>query len=185
MGRVGAAGDDAAMASFSSLLQKGVLDRRRRWVTRARRRAVPLPSARVSRAAMGEPSPEVELAIDAAMAAADAYMEAFNARDQEAMADSCNFPHVRIASGNVVVWHDREQSIVPGMFDMLEQIEGWHHSRWDHRDVIHARPDKVHLDVCFTRFDLGDEPLGTYPSIWVMTLDRGHWGIQARSSFAA
>ena len=35
MGRVGAAGDNAAMESFYSLLQKNVLDRRRRWPTRA------------------------------------------------------------------------------------------------------------------------------------------------------
>lgn len=33
MGRVGAAGDNAAMESFFSLLQKNVLNRRR-WVTR-------------------------------------------------------------------------------------------------------------------------------------------------------
>ena len=33
MGRVGAAGDNAAMESFFSLLQKNVLDRRR-WETR-------------------------------------------------------------------------------------------------------------------------------------------------------
>ncbi len=34
MGRVGAAGDNAAMESFFALLQKNVLDRRR-WATRA------------------------------------------------------------------------------------------------------------------------------------------------------
>ena len=35
MGRVAAAGDNAAMESFFSLLQRNVLDRRRRWRTRA------------------------------------------------------------------------------------------------------------------------------------------------------
>ncbi len=35
MGRVAAAGDNAAMESFFSLLQKNVFDRRRRWRTRA------------------------------------------------------------------------------------------------------------------------------------------------------
>lgn len=148
-------------------------------------RVQPLLSAPVSPAAIREPSPDVEGAIDAAVAAANAYMDAFNARDQEAMADACNFPHVRIASRGVVVWRDRDESIFPGLFDLLEQTEGWHHSRWDHQHVIHARPDKVHLDVSFTRFDADDQPLGTYPSIWVMTLVQDHWGIQARSSFAA
>ncbi len=35
MGRVAAAGDNAAMESFYALLQKNVLDRRRRWRTRS------------------------------------------------------------------------------------------------------------------------------------------------------
>jgi transposase InsO family protein len=35
MGRVAAAGDNAAMESFFSLLQKNVLNRRRRWRTRS------------------------------------------------------------------------------------------------------------------------------------------------------
>jgi len=34
MGQVGSAGDNAAMESFLSLLQKNVLDRRHRWETR-------------------------------------------------------------------------------------------------------------------------------------------------------
>ncbi len=34
MGRVGSAGDNAAMESFFALLQKNVLNRRRRWATR-------------------------------------------------------------------------------------------------------------------------------------------------------
>jgi len=34
MGQVGSAGDNAAMESFFALLQKNVLDRRRRWDTR-------------------------------------------------------------------------------------------------------------------------------------------------------
>jgi transposase InsO family protein len=35
MGRVAAAGDNAAMESFYALLQKNVLNRRRRWRTRS------------------------------------------------------------------------------------------------------------------------------------------------------
>ena len=35
MGRVAAAGDNAAMESFNALLQKNVLNRHRRWTTRS------------------------------------------------------------------------------------------------------------------------------------------------------
>ncbi len=121
----------------------------------------------------------------AAIDAANTYMDAFNARDQEGMADACNFPHVRIASGTVRIWQRREESMIPGLFDWLAEAEGWHHSRWNHQNVVHAAPDKVHLDVSFSRFDADDNVLGVYPSIWVMTRDDGHWGIQARSSYAA
>ncbi|MCP4003831.1 MAG: hypothetical protein GY725_06510 [bacterium] len=127
---------------------------------------------------------EREAAIQQAMLASDAYMKAWNARDQEGMADACNFPHVRIASGQVRIWPARADSIVPGLFDyMVEQ--GWHHSEWGHRKVVHAGTDKVHLDVEFNRYRADGSTIGVYPSLWVMTLQDGKWGIQARSSYAA
>jgi hypothetical protein len=129
--------------------------------------------------------PDTTEAIRAAMDAAGAYMDAFNARDQEAMADTINFPHVRMASGTVTVWQTREDSMIDGLFDWLKQTEGWHHSEWRRREVIHARSDKVHLDVEFVRCAEDGAVLGSYPSIWVITDNDGHWGIQARSSFAA
>lgn len=129
--------------------------------------------------------PDTAEAIRAAMDAAGAYMDAFNARDQQAMADALNYPHVRLASGTVRIWQTREDSMVEGLFDWLEQTEGWHHSEWRRREVIHARSDKVHLDVEFVRCAEDGAVLGSYPSIWVMTDNDGHWGIQARSSFAA
>jgi hypothetical protein len=122
--------------------------------------------------------------VQAALRAADSYMDAFNAHDQEGMADACNFPHVRIAGGSVRIWQTRNESMIPGLFDWLKEAEGWHHSRWNHQNVVHAGPDKVHLDVSFSRCDADDTVLGVYPSIWVMTSDEGHWGIQARSSYA-
>jgi len=123
--------------------------------------------------------------IESAMDAADAYMVAFNNRDQQGMADACNFPHIRIASGSVRTWKTEQDSMVPNMFEYLEKTEGWHHSKWDYRKCLHAGENKVHLDVQFTRYNKSDEPVGTYQSLWVMTLQQdGKWGIQARSSYA-
>ena len=53
MGRVAAAGDNAAMESFYALLQKNVLNRRRRWRTRSR---APLRDHRLDRAHL-QPAP--------------------------------------------------------------------------------------------------------------------------------
>jgi hypothetical protein len=61
---------------------------------------------------------------------------------------------------------------------------GWDRSVWDHRRVIHSRPDKVHLDVQFTRYRKDGSVIGVYPAVYVVVGQGGAWLIQARSSFA-
>ena len=68
---------------------------------------------------------------------------------------------------------------------MARTDAGWARSVWEERDVIHAGEDKVHLAVRFTRLDRDGRALGSYPSVWIVTRVDGHWGVQARSSFAA
>jgi hypothetical protein len=55
---------------------------------------------------------------------------------------------------------------------------------WDHRRVIHAGADKVHLDVQFTRYRADDSVIGVYPAVYVIVRTDEGWRIQARSSFA-
>jgi hypothetical protein len=62
--------------------------------------------------------------------------------------------------------------------------EGWHHSAWVHRKVVQSSADKVHIDVRFTRYREDGSEIATYDSMYVVTLQDGHWGFQARSSFA-
>jgi hypothetical protein len=50
--------------------------------------------------------------------------------------------------------------------------------------VIHAGPDKVHFDTCFARYRADGSTIGHFDSIYVVTLENGHWGVKARSSFA-
>ena len=66
----------------------------------------------------------------------------------------------------------------------LKQSEGWHHSTLDGADVIHEGPDKVHFDMRFSRFLDDGSRYATHRAVWVVTRLEGHWGIQARSSFA-
>jgi hypothetical protein len=61
---------------------------------------------------------------------------------------------------------------------------GWHHSGWDHRNVIHESEAKVHLDVQFTRYREDGSVIGVYPAVYVVVNQDGRWGIQCRSSFA-
>lgn len=119
--------------------------------------------------------------IAAAQGCLDAFMTAFNARDLKAFEASFNFPHVRFASNTV-------RTIMPGdmkpeMFTTGSLAE-WDHSAWARRAVIHAGPDKVHIDTRFTRYRKDGSVIGGFDSIYIVTHLDGHWGIQGRSSFA-
>ena len=120
--------------------------------------------------------------MQAARAAIDRFFEGFNAEDDAVIRAALNFPHVRLASGSVRVFERPEDFHTP--FQALKDAEGWHHSTLERAEVIHAGPDKVHFDVCFHRFHEDGTRYATHEAVWVVTRQGGHWGIQARSSFA-
>ena len=122
-------------------------------------------------------------AIDNAMSALDMFMEAFNSRDMKAWAATLNYPHVRFASEAVTVWMNAEEFERGATFDRLPRT-GWDHSSWLTRDVSLVSPGKVHVNTVFQRFNDKNEPIGTYESLYIVTLVDGHWGTQARSSLA-
>lgn len=119
--------------------------------------------------------------VKAAMNCLDDFMAAFNARDLAAWEKTFNFPSVRLASNTLTIIEPGHHK--PGMFDTALG-DGWHHSAWERREVIHAGHDKVHVDTRFTRYRADGSIIGSYDSIYVVTNENGHWGIKARSSFA-
>ena len=125
-------------------------------------------------------------AVGAAMAVTDAFLATFNDGDAEGHADTFSYPHVRLASGTVRVWQDRAEAVenMARAIPLLRERVGWDHSAWDHRRVIHARADKVHLDVQFTRYRADGSVIGVYPAVYVVVKADGRWLIQCRSSFA-
>ena len=119
--------------------------------------------------------------IAAAMAMLDRHLIALNARDGAAIADTLHFPHYRLAGTRMQVWQTSETYLA----DFLARAgEGWHHTKWDYRNVIAASPNKVHIDLQFTRYRADDSALGSFRSIWVITSIGGRWAAQLRSSFA-
>lgn len=119
----------------------------------------------------------------AAERALDDFMTAFNARDATGVNAAFNFPHVRLASGTVTVFENRGDFGFEA-FDARAETQGWHRTDWDYRNVIQAGPDKVHFDVQFTRYRKDGSAIGSYKSLWIVTCIDGHWGVQARSSYA-
>jgi hypothetical protein len=113
----------------------------------------------------------------------DEFMTAFNARDPQAWAATLNYPHVRFASNEVRVYQTAEE-FAREMTDYPKRLAPWHHSRWESMTVIQSGSDKVHFSVTFVRFDANDKEIGKFPSLYIVTLKNGHWGVQARSSFA-
>ena len=89
--------------------------------------------------------------LKSALASLDAYMAGVNRGDEVAVNAACNFPHVRIAGGKVVVWQKR------GDYKLED---------------FRARAGDGSL-------------LGQFETIYIVTRQDGHWGIQARSSFAS
>ncbi|ETW95473.1 MAG: hypothetical protein ETSY1_30475 [Candidatus Entotheonella factor] len=112
-----------------------------------------------------------------------AFIEAFNLLDSAAMADAFNFPHIRLASGKFAIFETRDDFV--RRFDANKpalEAEGWHHTVIESLEAVHAVPDKVHLAVEYTRRHADDAVYSRFNSLWIATLQDGHWGIQFRSS---
>lgn len=134
-----------------------------------------------ARAAEG---PELEAARASAIAVMEAFLEAFNARDESAWADTLHFPHVRIASGAVAVFADRAAFLESRDLNAFAEETGWDYSTWDDLQIVQASPDKVHIAVRFTRYDVQGAEMASYDSFYVVERIDGRWGVRARSSFA-
>ena len=129
-------------------------------------------------------SADVRQAEAEALKVMDDFMRTFNKRDTPAFADTLTYPHVRIASGGVTVFADR-QSFIDGMdFEAFAKRFNWSHSQWDRIRTVQANTEKVHFAVQFTRFNPQGEAYISFNSLYVLQRTDARWGIRARSSFA-
>lgn len=111
----------------------------------------------------------------------DDYMNTFNSKDAKAWQNTYQFPHYRLASGKMSVLESA--TLDSTVFIRLEQ-SGWHHSKWDHRNIIQGSNDKVHVDTRFSRFREDGSVIGQYESLYIVTKENGKWGVKFRSSYA-
>jgi len=127
---------------------------------------------------------QTEAAVKAARLVMDDFMTHFNARDKVRWADTLLFPHVRVASGDVIVTPSKAEFVANMDFEAFAETFNWSHSAWDSIELIQAGPDKVHFKVQFSRFNPAGERYVTYYSLYIVQRDGDRWGIRARSSFA-
>jgi hypothetical protein len=123
-------------------------------------------------------------AADAAVAAVKAYMNSFNSRDDEAWADTLNYPHLRMAGGAVKSWPTRQAYVDEFDFDAFAKRFGWSRSEWESIEAVQVAADAVNVALRATRRDAQGKALSTFDTYYLVTRENGHWGVRARSSFA-
>ena len=112
------------------------------------------------------------------------FMRTFNGRDVPNFARTLTYPHVRVASGGVTVFPDRQSFIEATDLEAFAKRFNWSHSRWDSISTVQADADKVHFAVQFTRFNPEGEAYVSFNSLYILQRTDSGWGIRARSSFA-
>ena len=112
------------------------------------------------------------------------FMRTFNGRDVPNFARTLIYPHVRVASGGVTVFPDRQSFINATDLEAFAKRFNWSHSRWDSIATVQADAEKVHFAVQFTRFNPEGEAYVSFNSLYILQRTESGWGIRARSSFA-
>ena len=113
------------------------------------------------------------------------YLRSFNTKDVESWSKTMLFPHIRSASGEIVLYPTASDLASKIDLHQFAQENNWSRNKWKTLDVIQASPEKVHVKVEFTRYDKTGEPYVSYNSLYILQREKtGYWGIRARSSFA-
>jgi len=119
----------------------------------------------------------------AAIEVVKAYMKAFNDRDEQAWTGTFNFPHLRLASGNLKVWPSRQAYEEEFDFAAFAARSGWQRSEWDSIDAVQVAADGVNVALHATRRDAAGKPISSFDTFYLVTRENGRWGVRARSSF--
>ena len=92
------------------------------------------------------------------------------------------FPHVRIASGTVIVIPNADS--MPVSYWKARMPADWDHSAWVTRKIVQASANKVHVAVVFRRFKKDNTVIADEASLYILEKVNGKWGIRGRSSYA-
>ena len=92
------------------------------------------------------------------------------------------FPHVRIASGTVIVIPNADS--MPVSYWKARMPADWDHSAWVTRKIVQSSPKKVHVAVIFRRFKKDNTVIADEASLYILEKVNGKWGIRGRSSYA-
>lgn len=102
------------------------------------------------------------------------YVQIFNEENLPALQDAYYFPHVKIRSGQMVIFEDRKIPAVD--FDAIKRT-GWRYSRIHHIRVLAENPFAAMVEMKFSRFDAADKEILNQRSFYQLTKRSGFWQI--------
>ena len=127
---------------------------------------------------------EREANASAAVAVINRYLEAFNARDEEAVVATFHFPHVRVGGGGVRISNSAAEYMDSFDFDAFAERLGWVRSEADSMEAVQVGARGVNVAVRITRYGAGDTVIHSFDTVYLVTEEDGHWAIRAGSSIA-
>tara|TARA_B100000945_G_scaffold18117_1_gene13344 strand:+ start:851 stop:1234 length:384 start_codon:yes stop_codon:yes gene_type:complete len=121
---------------------------------------------------------------DQAKLVASNFIQAFNAQDHQAIAKTLNYPHIRLAKGKFqTIANQEEFEALSERAENSLRNEGWDHTVVESMESIHVGEDKVHLSIKNHRVTKSGDIYNSFETLWIVTLNDEHWGIQFRSSY--
>jgi hypothetical protein len=112
----------------------------------------------------------------------DEFIATFNRRDLDAHLKTYVFPHVRLASGKVLVFAQADD--VPRDFLETGLPRDYDHSEWLSREIVQRSAEKVHVATEFRRLRRDGSKIADYQSLYILEKSAGQWRVRGRSSFA-
>ena len=125
---------------------------------------------------------EPDSAAASALAVMECHLHALNGLRENDLADTLHFPHFRLVGTTLDCWPAAETYLSDFR---ARSGDHWARTAWQKIDVQRESANKVHLVVQINRFDINDQLIANFDSLWVITFKNGKWAAQFRSSFAA
>ena len=116
--------------------------------------------------------------VAAAKQSLEAFMTAWNQADNEALRNTLNYPMLSLFGSSFQLARTPREFTVD--FEDMRAGEGWKRSSFDTITVTSSSPEKVHLRVVYSRYNLDGKAYRTAGVFYIVTLKDGHWGVQFR-----
>jgi len=118
----------------------------------------------------------------AAQKAVTAFFDAWNAHDQDRLAATLHYPHVRVADDKVEIWRSSAEYLAgpePG------RQRTWFRTRVDESTLAQVTATGANISVRFSRLGRDGTVLSTDSGVFLAVARDGVWKIQARSTLGS